>query len=90
MKGKGIAPKNPRDEYALLSYRTARKTAKSLDKAFKDHKQDLKDKTFREALRTTMENAGLQGSSHTHAANQATPKVMPPRRSARIAAKRTK
>ena len=35
MKGKAITPKKDRDDYALLSYGTAKKTAKKLDDAFK-------------------------------------------------------
>jgi hypothetical protein len=36
MKGKTLSPKETRDGYTLLSYGTARKTAKALDKAFND------------------------------------------------------
>jgi len=57
--GKAIAPKKDRDEYTKLSYGTAKKTAKSLDKAFKDAGHDFGDKTFHSTLRNTMNNAKI-------------------------------
>ena len=36
LKGKALKPSKSRDQYTLLSYKTARKTAKNLDQAFKD------------------------------------------------------
>ena len=34
MEGKALKPNKSRDQYTLLSYGSARKTAKKLDKAF--------------------------------------------------------
>jgi hypothetical protein len=59
LKGKALKPNKSRDQYTLLSYSTARKTAKDLDKAFKDHGHDFKDKTFHKTLRTTMNKAKI-------------------------------
>jgi hypothetical protein len=59
MKGKALSPKKTRDGYTLLSYPTARKTAKDLDQAFKDHGYNFKGKTFHNTLRNTMNNAKI-------------------------------
>jgi len=60
LAGKSIAPQKARDEYTLLSYGTAKKTAKSLDKLFKDHGYKFeKGKTFHKTLRDTMDNAKI-------------------------------
>ncbi|KAF8799723.1 hypothetical protein BYT27DRAFT_7236253 [Phlegmacium glaucopus] len=76
MAGKALKPKESRDQYTLLSYTTARKTAKKLDEAFENHGHDFKDKTFHNTLRNTMNNAKIMkpgdpspaGSSKTSAA----------------------
>jgi hypothetical protein len=59
LKGNAIKPNKGRDEYTLLSYKTARKTAKNLDKAFKDHGHDFQGDTFHKTLRNTMNNAKI-------------------------------
>jgi len=59
MDSKAIKPKKDRDEYTKLSYGTARKTAKALDKAFKDGGHDFGAKTFHNTLRNTMNNAKI-------------------------------
>jgi len=63
LDGKPLKPNKSRDQYTLLSYKTARKTADSLDQAFKDHGHDFKDKTFHNTLRTTMNNAKIMKPS---------------------------
>ncbi|KAF8881673.1 hypothetical protein CPB84DRAFT_1817231 [Gymnopilus junonius] len=59
LKGKDIKPMKTRDGYILLSYTTARRIAKRLDKVFKKHGHDFGQDTFRKKLRNTMENAKL-------------------------------
>lgn len=59
MKGKAITPKKDRDDYALLSYGTAKKTAKKLDDAFKQHNHDFGKKGFQDTLHKTFVKAKL-------------------------------
>jgi len=73
MVGKSISPKKGRDDYALVSYVGARRTAQKLDKAFKKH-YNFGAKTFYTELRKTMNNAKIlkpgepspRGSSKGH------------------------
>jgi hypothetical protein len=59
MDGKAVAPKKDRDAYTKLSYGTARKTAKELDKAFKDGGHGFGKNTLHSKLRNTMNNAKI-------------------------------
>jgi len=59
---KGKALKNPNevtDQYAYLSYKSARKVAKKFDRTFKKHGYDFKEETFGKTLRDTMNNAKI-------------------------------
>ncbi|KAF8799706.1 hypothetical protein BYT27DRAFT_7119876 [Phlegmacium glaucopus] len=76
MAGKALKPNPARDQYTLLSYGTAKKTAQKLDEAFKNHGYDFKDKTFHNMLRTAMDNTKIvdpksssAGGSNTGSAN---------------------
>ncbi|KAF8799704.1 hypothetical protein BYT27DRAFT_7119743 [Phlegmacium glaucopus] len=86
MAAKALKPNPIRDKYTLLSYGTARKTAKRLDETFKKHGHDFGDKTFHKTLRKTMNNAKIMdpgdpsktsatGGSDTHSV-----KASPPRK----------
>jgi len=59
MKGKALKPNQDRDDYTLLSYGTARKTAKKLDKVFAKNGIDFKGDTLHKTLRNTMNNAKI-------------------------------
>jgi len=60
MLGKALKkPKKNRDEYALHSYPTAKRTAKLLDEAFEKHGHNFGDKTLHAKLRKTMNNSGI-------------------------------
>jgi len=60
MKGKPLKrPNKSSDQYTLLSYGTAKKTAKQLDEAFKEHGHDFGDNTFHKTLRNTMNSAKI-------------------------------
>jgi predicted GNAT family acetyltransferase len=59
LEGKAIKPNKSRDQYTLLSYKTARKTAQKLDKAFENHGHDFKGNTFHKTLRNTMNSAKI-------------------------------
>ncbi|KDR69264.1 hypothetical protein GALMADRAFT_926279 [Galerina marginata CBS 339.88] len=58
MLGKPIVPHAVRDKYVYLSYPTARKTAKLLDKAFEKDGHQLQT-SFRKHLRTATDSAGI-------------------------------
>jgi hypothetical protein len=60
LKGKAIAPKKDRDEYTKVSYGTAAKTAKALDRALKKGGHDFGDDTLHKKLKDTMINAKLR------------------------------
>jgi hypothetical protein len=65
MAGNQIVRKGARDEYARLSYNTAHRTAKRLDKVFKKHgPANFGDHGFRDILKTTFVNAGLHAPGH--------------------------
>jgi hypothetical protein len=67
MEGKAINRKKVRDDYALQSYGTARKTAKKLDLALKEHPgyvAAVNGNTLKKKLRTTFLDAGLVPGSH--------------------------
>jgi len=60
MRGKPLKrPNKSSDQYTLLSYGTAKKTAKQLDEAFKEHGHDFGDRTFHKTLRNTINNAKI-------------------------------
>jgi len=59
LDGKALKPNKSRDQYTLLSYGTAKKTAKELDSTFKAAGHDFKGNTFHKTLRNTMNNAKI-------------------------------
>jgi hypothetical protein len=87
MNGKIIDHKQSRDEYTLLSYGTANKTAKKLNQAFKTCVYNFKNKTFHNT-NAKPAPASLTSSSSTPNAGSlmAAPWHSPPR----LAVKRTK
>jgi len=64
LEGKALKPNKSRDQYTLLSYKSARGTAKKLDKAFKDNGHDFKGNTFHKTLRNTMNSAKIMDSKN--------------------------
>jgi len=62
LAGKALKPNKSRDQYTLLSYNSAKKTAKKLDKAFKKNGVDFKGDTLRKTLRNTMNSAKIMDS----------------------------
>jgi len=93
MEGKALKPNKSRDQYTLLSYKSARGTAKKLDKAFEDHGHDFKGNTLHKTLRTTMNNAKIMHpndpspKSSDHGSSAGSVKAPSPRKPIAVAAK---